>query len=323
MKKSERAVMGEATMGAIQSVKKRGRTDKTAGKQRGPVPAKAGPKQGSPGKQLAQVVSGDGTDADIEARCAAGVDGWDAMGRRAKDDTIRLMRHFWNLPVAPRMAIERNKETGVTIAGSPPDGNNTLNTLRLIEAFGSNSDAFANDRASDLISHLSASNSSGCSSEALSSALSSALAFVHGGKATDPVQSSLLVQMVATHDAALRALRMMSGADFVPQAQLFGNLATKLLNTFTRQAETLAKLQRGGEQVIRHIHIDNRGGQAVVAEQVVAGGRNAESREQALGPSAISPALLGQDPRGNVLPMPGHKVQEAVPLARGSLDGRA
>jgi hypothetical protein len=70
--------------------------------------------------------------------------------------------------------------------------------------------------------------------------------------------------------------------------------------------------------VIRHIHIDNRGGQALVAEQVVTGGANAESREQSYEQGALGPALLGEDPLGNIVPMPGREGEEPMPVARGS-----
>jgi hypothetical protein len=36
--------------------------------------------------------------------------------------------------------------------------------------------------------------------------------------------------------------------------------------------ETLDRLVRGGEQVVRHIHVDNRGGQAMIAETINTGG---------------------------------------------------
>jgi hypothetical protein len=40
-------------------------------------------------------------------------------------------------------------------------------------------------------------------------------------------------------------------------------MANKLLRTFTMQAETLAKLQRGGEQVVKVVHV-HPGAQAIV-----------------------------------------------------------
>src|SRR3546814_20648747 len=85
-------------------------------------------------------------------------------------------------------------------------------------------------------------------------------------------EALLLVQMYVTHDAAIRALSMMGTADWVPQVQTFGNLATKLLRTSQGQMETLARMRRGGAQVVRQVHVANRGGQAVIAENVPNGG---------------------------------------------------
>jgi hypothetical protein len=74
--------------------------------------------------------------------------------------------------------------------------------------------------------------------------------------------------------------------------------------------ETIDRLVRGGEQVVRHIHVDNRGGQAVIAETVNTGVQeNGKPVEQ---PYAIesSPALCGQPLRS------AHPEREAVPVAR-------
>ena len=121
------------------------------------------------------------------------------------------------------------------------------------------------------------------------------------------------------HDAAMTALSRAASAEYVEQAKVFGNLSTKLLNAFTRQAEALAKLQRGGEQVVRHIHIDNRhGGQAIVAETFVKGGQNAEIGNQAhaTDPACASPALLGYDASGDGMPISCGERAEALPITR-------
>lgn len=120
----------------------------------------------------------------------------------------------------------------------------------------------------EIITHHDANNRSGATSQQVSADL----AFVAGAKPADPIQSTLAVQMTATHDAAMRALAMVGKAGHVDHLQMYGNLANKLLGTFVRQAEAYTKMQRGGEQVVKHVHVDNRGGQAIVADQVVTGG---------------------------------------------------
>ena len=89
--------------------------------------------------------------------------------------------------------------------------------------------------------------------------------------AIDPqneLEAALAIQMVATHELSLMMLTRARQATGLEHMKEYGNLATKLSRTFTAQMKTLADHRRGGEQVIKHVHIDNRGGQAVVAETV-------------------------------------------------------
>jgi len=71
--------------------------------------------------------------------------------------------------------------------------------------------------------------------------------------------------MAVTHALAMEFLGRAKRAEMVPQLDSFGNLAVKLLRTYTAQVEALAKLRRGGEQTVRveHVHVHS-GGQAVV-----------------------------------------------------------
>ncbi len=75
----------------------------------------------------------------------------------------------------------------------------------------------------------------------------------------------LASQMAVTHALAMEFLGRAKRAELIPQLESFGNLAVKLLRTYTAQTEALAKLQRGGEQTVRveHVHV-YPGGQAVV-----------------------------------------------------------
>jgi hypothetical protein len=132
-------------------------------------------------------------------------------------------------------------------------------------------------------------------------------------------EALLLVQMYVTHDAAIRALSQLGSAEWVPTAQTFGNLATKLLRTSQGQMETLARMRRGGEQVVRHVHVDNRGGQAVIAENVQTGGKGngkIDDQSHATGTAGLGPALLGADPFGNGVPIPGREGEAAMSDAR-------
>ena len=267
-----------------------------------------------PRQQVATFVSGKGTDAEIEVRCAEHVEGWTDLSAKSQADMIRLMRWAKDCQSPPTMAV-RVDEGSNTLLGIPEDANVTLNALRLAETMASYSQDYVNDRVSDLASFARSGPKGGLQPK--SESLSAALAFVAGGNPTDTVQSSLLVQMAATHDAALRALGAAACANYIEHIKVWGNVSAKLLNAYTRQAEVLAKLQRGGVQTVKHIHIDNRGGQAVVTEQVITGGGvNGESRERAYEQGALGPALLGSDPFGVVVPMSSDQGAEAVPLTR-------
>ena len=268
-------------------------------------------------KNVCQVVRGD-TAAEIEAQCAEKVPGWDKLSPETKAEVVALQARFWELTTGPAYGVEAKESGGYSVG---PQGNATVNTLRLMDAFGTSDMGFIDARINDLITHFGANNSR----EMRGADLAADLTFIAGGKAGDPVQAALLTQMTATHDAAMRALKMIGQSDWVDQAQMFGNLSTKLLNAYTRQAETLRKLQKGGEQTVRHVHVDNRGGQAVFTEQVNQTGgvpRNVESQAQEQhSPCDGSAAMLGYDPAWHGLPATSSAREETVCTSRREVDG--
>ena len=75
----------------------------------------------------------------------------------------------------------------------------------------------------------------------------------------------LATQMAATHVAAIRVLRQLKGSDALTQQDSNGNLAVKLLRTFTMQLEALQRYRGKGQQkvTVEHVHV-NAGGQAIV-----------------------------------------------------------
>lgn len=261
--------------------------------------------------QRAYIVSGQGTDDEIRARCLADIPGFADMGERVQGELVRLMRKFWEMPVSPRLEVEQSGDTTVI---SPPEGTNvTLSAMRTIETFASGSSEYTNRRVEDLTKAARARKSLN------TDGLMADLAFVTGGGATDTVQSTLLTQMAATHNAALTALNMSMRSEYVDQVTQMGNLANRLFNTYARQAETLAKLQRDGTQTVKHIHIDNRhGGQTLVTDTVQTGGVNAGSAGQAHATGAIgaSAALLGQDAQGYGMPIASGPGAETLSHAR-------
>jgi DNA-binding MarR family transcriptional regulator len=264
------------------------------------------------------IVSGQGTDEEVADRCAKDVPGWDDKSDRVKADMVRLMRLFSQLPVAPSLEVTADAD-GSSKIGPEQGACVTLSVLRTVETFATNSQDFTNERLEEIWRYLEKSKGRTPTTQEMMSAL----AFVRDAGAADTVQSALAVQMFATHSAAMRALGRMEKAEYVEQVKMFGTLGTKLLNAYTRQAEALAKLQRGGEQVIKHVHIDNRGGQAVVTDQLITGGQNGKSEHQPHRLGAPVPALPGEDPQGKRVPVACDQGQEAVQAAWGTVAGRA
>jgi len=133
--------------------------------------------------------------------------------------------------------------------------------MHLLDAFGTVSKAFAEESLLDLVNAVRSRGSKSPTEQEIKAAL----AALDGVRPRDETEATLSVQMVATHRAALDVLARARHAEHVPTANDCGNLAVKLLRIYAMQAETLAKLRRGGEQTVRveHVHVHS-GGQAIV-----------------------------------------------------------
>lgn len=82
--------------------------------------------------------------------------------------------------------------------------------------------------------------------------------------------------------------------------------------------EALVNIHRPREQTVRHVHV-GQGGQAVVADQFhhhAGGQQNGQSPEQSHEQRTRGPAMLGADPCGNSVPIPGGEREAAVSDAR-------
>ncbi len=241
------------------------------------------------------------------------VPGWDKLDKLERAELIRLIGAYRSHVAPAKVKLIRKPEGGYSI---DPDGKSEmLALLKLHETFSATSMDPVNARASELIKYLS---SVGACTDARYNA---ALSFIESMAPKNQAETLLLVQMYVTHDAAIRALSQLGSAEWVPTAQTFGNLATKLLRTSQGQMETLARMRRGGEQVVRHIHVDNRGGQAVIAENVQTGGQgNGKNHDQSQGtatiPAGVGPALLGADAFGCGVPIPSREREAAMQDAR-------
>ena len=191
----------------------------------------------------------------------------------------------------------------------------------LIDTFGTRSTEAANTLISQLANAV-APNGTVSDAE-----LNGALAAVHGIAPQDEAEAMLAVQMVATHTAALAALHKARTAEYRPGLDSWGNLATKLLRTYTAQLETLAKYRRRGSQTVRVEHVNVApGAQAIVGPVThVAGGggegrsgdhAQAQEPRPALAHAPVAP-LWGAHPVRDAVPLAGREGEEALPDARG------
>jgi hypothetical protein len=156
--------------------------------------------------------------------------------------------------------------------------------------------------------------------------LNASLALVGAIAPENELEAALAGQMAATHELSMEMLWRARSADNREAMREYGNMATKLTRTFTTQMKALSDWRRGGEQVVRHVHV-NEGGQAVVAETINIGGRqNEETFKQAHeqhAQGARGSAMLSNDPQRDEVPVPSDEQQEAVPAPRRKGDGRA
>jgi hypothetical protein len=111
--------------------------------------------------------------------------------------------------------------------------------------------------------------------------------------------------------------------EYPDAVERYMRLAFKAQAQCRTTVEALGKLARGGEQVVKHVHIDNRGGQAVVTDTVTTGGANAREAEQphALAHAHVA-ALPGADPFRSGMPIGGDE-ERALSDARGDVAGSA
>lgn len=162
----------------------------------------------------------------------------------------------------------------------------------LYDLTGTASPAFM-QRAIGLLSKIQA----GSGGVAAPQDLNAGLAVVAAIQPENEAETLLALQMVAANEGALNCMAKMRSAQFVDQLNTYGNLANKFMRTFNSQMETLAKLRRGGEQIIKYVHV-HEGGQAVIGSTINQGGKIDGRDERPHGQAADAPisALPGPDP---------------------------
>lgn len=134
-----------------------------------------------------------------------------------------------------------------------------------------------------------------------------ALAFMSDVAPDNAVEAALALQMFATHSVSMEMLQRARQTEDRQALTEFANIATKMTRTFSIQMEALAKLRRGGEQVVKYVHV-HEGGQAVVAGTIHQGGRaigkgSGQAHEQAT--DAPLATLSSPDPARDGVPLAG------------------
>lgn len=161
----------------------------------------------------------------------------------------------------------------------------------------------------------------GQSSEAFNAGLGIAAAIAP----KDELEGALAIQIAGAHALAVEMMGRAKGTDNAEHLALYGNLANKTTRSCAQLIEALAKLRSGGKQqvIVKHVYVDARGGQNIIASQVAGGGGAIESGAQPHEPSAFpSPEAAGsaevwsEDAGWLALQAPGHPGPEALPIAR-------
>ena len=136
-------------------------------------------------------------------------------------------------------------------------------------------------------------------------------------------QRDMLVAQAITLDGIFTEMARRSALNvsgYLDAAERFMRLALKAQAQSRASIETLERLARGGEQVVRHIHVDNRGGQAIVAETInTTNAGNSENDKQCrtTGNSGVSTPLLSADATGDRVQVPGSVRETSLQDARG------
>ena len=182
---------------------------------------------------------------------------------------------------SPRVKVgeytQNNKGALTLVGGTHGDHHGWL--LRLQDAFGTRGTDFAISQLNRLMVLC-----RGTDGKIDGTKLNGMLAMIEGAAPANEMQAALAVQMAMTHVAAQTVLQRAMRVDQIPQFESASNSAVKLLRTFAMQAETLAKLQRGGEQIVKVVHV-HPGAQAIVgnvvqAKDAAGGGGNDERWNQ-------------------------------------------
>jgi hypothetical protein len=161
--------------------------------------------------------------------------------------------------------------------------------------------------------------------------LNAALGAVAGIAPRDEAEAMLAAQMVGVHWVAMELLRQAGTTDSRFHFNDAGNMAVKLLRTYTAQLEALKRYRSAGEQrvVVQHQHVNVTADRAAVqvngGANPVPGGRGAASKPEDQPHAPEAPRSVAfepgtpmpcPDPAGGAVPVTGGDGAGAMPDAR-------
>jgi hypothetical protein len=134
-----------------------------------------------------------------------------------------------------------------------------------------------------------------------------------------PGEIMLVQQAIAAYEMAMWTMHRLKRSDNLAQMQEFGNMGIKMMGIYERLFQTLMK-SRKPQQVVevqhthRHVHLNGQVPQgAGVVTQIE--GQPYEATDPRALALAPGPAMLGEDPARDALPVPADKARP-MPAAR-------
>lgn len=188
-----------------------------------------------------------------------------ALPARAYEPTEADLEGVWKYherlrerPPAPRFKVKET-EGGTVIETTHPDP--TVGGQTLMAQLGTSSPDFLN--------HLIKQTVAGYSGNKVPSTeeVNFLVGALRGIEPRDEVEAMLAAQMVAIHNATMRAAENFSRVESLMQFEAQEKAYNKLARTFAAQVETLKRYRTGGEQkvLVQHVHV-SEGGQAVIGD---------------------------------------------------------
>ena len=210
----------------------------------------------------------------------------------------------------PRLTTRLELDDEGKVSGVGPEHTDREGWIaRLQDLFGTHGTEFALDQLNHVLNFT---RGSGRYDRTKANAL---LAAVEAVRPSNEIEASLALQMAITNELTLQALSRAQRVDTINQYQSAAGMAVKLMRTYAMQVEALAKLQRGGQQVVKVIHV-HPGGQAIVGNVTASAARSGGGGSDEFGDQ---PHAKGELPAPAAQPMPPLRSQDAererVPVA--------